>query len=193
MAITTQGHEQTCKESTIKKYKTCTKCGQTKSFSDFYNRTKAKDGLMSECITCNRTTSQNYRLKNLSKIAETKKAWGQGNRDWNAPKEKLYRAANKEKITAYQKKWARENADSVSLTRQIRRARKLRNGVFLVTRKELKRLYANPCAYCGAPSKHIDHVIPISRGGTHSIGNLVGACAPCNLVKGKKFIMEWRL
>lgn len=30
----------------------------------------------------------------------------------------------------------------------------------------------------------VDHVIPRSRGGTHSLGNLVIACVPCNSAKG---------
>jgi 5-methylcytosine-specific restriction endonuclease McrA len=30
---------------------------------------------------------------------------------------------------------------------------------------------------------HIDHVVPLSAGGRHSLDNLVLACAPCNLSK----------
>jgi 5-methylcytosine-specific restriction endonuclease McrA len=35
-------------------------------------------------------------------------------------------------------------------------------------------------------------VIPIARGGKHSIGNLVVACKPCNSQKNKRTIQEWR-
>jgi 5-methylcytosine-specific restriction endonuclease McrA len=39
------------------------------------------------------------------------------------------------------------------------------------------------CAYCGAPATEIDHVIPISLGGTGERDNLVPACRRCNAAK----------
>lgn len=68
----------------------------------------------------------------------------------------------------------------------------------LVTTRDLVRLwgrYANACAYCGESpaSLHQEHVLPISRGGADGIGNLVPACADCNLAKGDRTVMEWRL
>ncbi len=46
----------------------------------------------------------------------------------------------------------------------------------------------NRCQYCGhkLPSAElsIDHVVPLSRGGTSSWENVVCACLPCNVRKG---------
>ena len=46
------------------------------------------------------------------------------------------------------------------------------------------------CQYCGAqPGKEeltIDHVLPRSRGGTHTWDNVVTACGPCNRRKGNR-------
>ena len=36
------------------------------------------------------------------------------------------------------------------------------------------------CQYCGASAENIDHVIPKSRGGSHSWENVVASCRPCN-------------
>jgi 5-methylcytosine-specific restriction endonuclease McrA len=36
------------------------------------------------------------------------------------------------------------------------------------------------CQYCGAAAENVDHIIPRSRGGTHSWNNVVAACRPCN-------------
>ena len=49
------------------------------------------------------------------------------------------------------------------------------------------------CQYCGAEDGpfHLDHVIPVSRGGDHGMHNLVVACARCNLSKGAKTPEEW--
>jgi 5-methylcytosine-specific restriction endonuclease McrA len=49
------------------------------------------------------------------------------------------------------------------------------------------------CFYCGLPAinKHVDHMVPISRGGPHSMVNLVVACRPCNLAKKAKSFDRW--
>ena len=73
-----------------------------------------------------------------------------------------------------------------------RRARLLNNGVFAVIEKDMRRLLNSNCAVCGAAGEHIDHIIPISRGGRHSIGNLQTLCAFCNLSKNNKLSIEWR-
>lgn len=49
------------------------------------------------------------------------------------------------------------------------------------------------CAYCGESGPlTMDHVVPISRGGRHSIGNVVPACGPCNFGKHTSLAIEWR-
>lgn len=40
------------------------------------------------------------------------------------------------------------------------------------------------CQYCGRQAENIDHVIPRSRGGEHTWGNVVAACRFCNTRKG---------
>lgn len=54
--------------------------------------------------------------------------------------------------------------------------------------------YGHRCLYCGATARdarlEVDHVIPVSRGGTNDMGNLVVACRTCNIGKGKKMLLE---
>jgi 5-methylcytosine-specific restriction endonuclease McrA len=47
-------------------------------------------------------------------------------------------------------------------------------------------LLADPCAYCGAPSEHLDHIEPIVSGGASDYTNLTGACGRCNRRKNSK-------
>ena len=51
--------------------------------------------------------------------------------------------------------------------------------------------YGYQCAYCPRPYEHIDHVIPLSKGGTAWPANLVPACASCNHRKSNRSIWEW--
>lgn len=48
------------------------------------------------------------------------------------------------------------------------------------------------CRYCGqVPNQvHIDHVHPISRGGSNDMSNLVVSCAPCNIEKSNHTLEE---
>ncbi len=46
------------------------------------------------------------------------------------------------------------------------------------------------CQYCNAPAENIDHVIPRSRGGTHTWDNVVAACKPCNARKEDRLLSE---
>ena len=49
------------------------------------------------------------------------------------------------------------------------------------------------CQYCGAAAENIDHVVPRSRGGTHSWDNVVAACRPCNAHKEDRLLHETRM
>lgn len=50
------------------------------------------------------------------------------------------------------------------------------------------------CQYCGqqAPDGQPDHIIPLSKGGTDALDNLVWACRGCNESKGNKTLEEWQ-
>lgn len=50
------------------------------------------------------------------------------------------------------------------------------------------------CRYCGnnAGPFHIDHVVPVSRGGLNDLDNLVVACGPCNSSKRDRPLSEWK-
>jgi 5-methylcytosine-specific restriction endonuclease McrA len=39
------------------------------------------------------------------------------------------------------------------------------------------------CQYCGKAAENLDHVVPRSRGGTHSWDNVVASCRSCNARK----------
>lgn len=51
------------------------------------------------------------------------------------------------------------------------------------------------CHYCRKPVKPaeltMDHVVPLSRGGKSTKGNVVPACKDCNTKKRKLLPLEW--
>jgi hypothetical protein len=46
------------------------------------------------------------------------------------------------------------------------------------------------CQYCGTRADSIDHVVPRSRGGTHTWDNVVAACRTCNVRKRDRLLHE---
>lgn len=53
------------------------------------------------------------------------------------------------------------------------------------------------CRYCGVSGEEsvkwcVDHVVPLSRGGSNEPENLVACCFPCNSSKSDRLVSEWR-
>lgn len=98
-----------------------------------------------------------------------------------------------ESVSAYQ----RENPQVPQRSKRRRKALIAGAGVFQVSAKDWSkevRRHGGRCFYCNSDGRmSMDHVVPISRGGRHSIGNLVPACITCNSSKRDRTIMEWRL
>jgi len=58
-----------------------------------------------------------------------------------------------------------------------------------------RRLAKGVCQFCGrgvgAGRLTMDHVVPVSRGGRTSKGNVAAACKDCNIRKKQLLPMEW--
>jgi 5-methylcytosine-specific restriction endonuclease McrA len=60
-----------------------------------------------------------------------------------------------------------------------------------VSRRELLRRDGHRCQYCGSTrALTIDHIIPRSKGGTHTWDNVAIACETCNHKKGDKYLSD---
>lgn len=56
-----------------------------------------------------------------------------------------------------------------------------------VNRREVLRRDHHTCQYCGSTHNlTLDHVVPLSRGGSHTWDNVVTACERCNQCKGNR-------
>ena len=154
--------------------KTCSRCKEVKNISYFYKNKSEACGYRRQCKEC--TTHYN------SKHKEKKREY-----DYH------YRIKNKECIKKVKELYHLNNRELGNSRDHVRRARKNENKAFKVSKKELIKLYNSPCFYCGSLNKiTLDHVVPISRGGSHGIGNLVPACSFCNGSKHNKFLVEWK-
>jgi 5-methylcytosine-specific restriction endonuclease McrA len=96
---------------------------------------------------------------------------------------------------AYAMKYLAENSEKMRAIRRNRKSR-IKAQRFEFTDRDWRRMCERArhrCVYCGEKRELTrDHVIPVVRGGRHSVGNIVPACAPCNYRKKIKLLSEWR-
>lgn len=81
------------------------------------------------------------------------------------------------------------NLENEDIERERRKGRELRASQWW------KRQCAKGvCGYCGQPTPAaeltMDHVVPLSRGGRTTKGNVAPACKTCNNAKKQKLLME---
>src|SRR3546814_4901845 len=114
-------------------------------------------------------------------------------RNWR----RRWREANPEKQKASEKRWQEENRErhlKSKIKRQAKRRAQAVSSGGEFTAEDIDAMLAaqkKKCWYCGTKltAYHVDHRIPLARGGSNGPENLVIACPACNLSKGAK--MPW--
>jgi len=123
------------------------------------------------------------------------------NKERYASYRRRYQANNKKAVTLSQQKYHQSEKGRLSLRARSanRRAYKI-NAIGSYTAKELQEQLVrqkHKCYYCHKQlgserrSYHADHIVPLSRGGTNYIDNIVLACSACNFSKKDKMLHEW--
>jgi 5-methylcytosine-specific restriction endonuclease McrA len=153
-----------------------------------------KDGFLRQCKECVGKSHKRDYILNTKKYKERRK------KDYLINKESYIRKAvewgrkNKDKRKIVKKRWADKNKVFISVINKNLNARKL-GAVGSFTLKEYKKrldLYNNHCGYCFIGETYtVDHIIPISKGGTNYIDNIMPACLRCNGQKRDYLLEEW--
>lgn len=172
--------------------KYCHKCNSLKPVSQFSKCSSRKDGLQTQCKVCKKITSTEWAKNNRKASSLATRKWQLANPEIDLHNRQKWRKNNPEKNRANTAKWAKANPEKIRESEHRRRANMAQNMSYAIRPSFLKKLYLSPCNNCGQTGNiHMDHVIPISRGGTHGEGNLQPLCQRCNTSKGNKFMMEW--
>ena len=104
--------------------------------------------------------------------------------------------AAKARKSAYMAARYAANPEAMKIKKHKRRARLLAGGALsrdIVER--LKALQRGMCAGCGCnlskSGQHIDHIVPLAKGGANTDDNVQLLCPPCNLAKNAKHPIDW--
>jgi len=179
--------------------KECSRCGKPFEGADEYRT----------CDSC-REYSQHYHTANRDDILPKMRTYNHRNprttterheyyvahREHILTQAQEYRESHREELKEYFRKYNPTRRKYKQMHERNRYAHKKgSNGTF--TFKELNELFEQQegfCYYCGEllyssfdkDGVHVDHKIPLSRGGQNDITNIALSCARCNLQKGTK-------
>lgn len=173
----------------------CTKCGERKPLAEFPVDKTATLGRRGNCRICH-TAAQSARYHADPERHKTRiRAFNAANRD-------LIRARNK---AAYEKDKPRriEYAKAAVHKRRALLAKVTREPG--ITTIALRKRDGKPCHYCKVTMSFkpvpngsynpvratLEHLTPLSRGGTHTWANVVLACWKCNVRKQGAMDGEW--
>jgi 5-methylcytosine-specific restriction endonuclease McrA len=121
--------------------------------------------------------------RNPERAREAMRRWRSRHPADHSEDSRAYYKRHRERLARYFSEYQRTHPDLRRRLAARRRARKLEAvGSFSVAEwLALVELWGGRCAYCGDPAPlEIDHRVPLSRGGTNSIENILPACGPCN-------------
>lgn len=122
----------------------------------------------------NKAKTQAYRLANKDSIKARYAAY------WIAHKEALT-LAHKARMKAHPEYDRTKNA-----TRKARKRGAMRRDLTHAQWQAIQLAQDHRCAYCAKRCKGRltqDHITPLSKGGAHTLHNVIGACASCNSKK----------
>ena len=126
--------------------------------------------------------------RNKDEVRARKAAYYAKNRDEILASKAAYYARNAEEIKAARKTYVNTNPEKIITHNRNRKAKKKAADGFH-TKADIQRIHAaqgGKCAICRKklePNFHVDHIKPLSKGGSNWPSNLQVACGPCNTRK----------
>jgi 5-methylcytosine-specific restriction endonuclease McrA len=137
-----------------------------------------------------RQLEQRKRQRNGEKIRNQRRRRYALSPEKHSERARIYRVTRRHWLRQYARKYYRQNRDYWKAKNHQRKALLKGGGEYSPT--EWRRLcdwFGGICLACGERSElTVDHVIPISKGGSNTIDNLQPLCGTCNNTKKTKTI-----
>lgn len=157
--------------------KNCLKCKIKYSKTAFHKNKNYEDGLAKYCKICMKIISKKRYKEKREHILKVNSEWRNNNREYFRNLVNSWRKNNRDKVRLYC-----NNRNSI----QRGSFGKLKQDEWEQIKKDFKYM----CAICGKKEPEIkltiDHIIPVSKGGSNLIENIQPLCRLCNSIKGNR-------
>lgn len=174
--------------------KTCSMCKNVLSEKDFYVLKSSPSGLQSRCKSCAKKYNEDKR-ESINKRRNKRNA--QRRDILNARANAIYKRDREKILQRSRERYATEKGKLNNRIQQHKRRARRNSAVGTHTAQDVLDIFQSQngkCAWCGCDVSnkyHVDHVIPLSRGGSDAKENLVISCKTCNLKKYTKIPEEF--
>lgn len=162
--------------------KKCCRCKQVLAIASFGTNVTTADMLQTACRECTRQYGK----------GKPKKRKGYGTPEYKAKVaeyDKKYTAANRKRRADYLREWLQNNpGKTIEYNNKRKALMQQAEGKFTPELEaEIFERDGHRCLCCGRTERLCaDHILPLSKGGTHFKENLQTLCVPCNSSKGNK-------
>ncbi len=188
--------------------KHCALCGEMLPLESFSPDKRSSDGRCTYCKPCCNKRDRERRIIDGGRIRKRHRGWSSGRRSiLNTQHRERYKIRyplikdhiNTQRRTRWhatpkvhrsrQREYRLRNPELMVAHTQLRRARLKNAPINDLTAAQwlaIKVLYRWRCVYCSKKTVALtqDHVVPLSKGGSHTMENIVPACRSCNSKKG---------
>jgi 5-methylcytosine-specific restriction endonuclease McrA len=137
------------------------------------------------------------RIKTTSEFARKQSEYLATNKEAKKEYDIAYRAKNSARLLAQKQTWIANNKPKrrhIARTYKAKRRSWVKGGASSAVLHAWESVQPKTCFWCKAhdlQAFHIDHYMPLSKGGLHEPENWVIACAPCNLKKNARHPLDF--
>ena len=181
----------------------CHRCTQDDKYSAAKLDPEKQKAYMASWHEKNKDYELIYRKENAEMIRQNSAKWAKENPEKHSDNARLWRVKNIDRADENRRKWRRENPERMTLLSKRWRENNpekqrtimfnrnsASRGVRLAVKhgllEKMMNFQSSKCAYCQvniSDEFHVDHLIPVSKGGGNSPENLQLLCPSCNLRK----------
>lgn len=193
--------------------KICTKCNNEFKIEMYSKSKTGRDGRRCICKNCVKEYNKKHKAENKElhdiKYEEYRKHYRETHKAEKKKYDEMYRKVKRTERISKGKQYYQENKETfkikareyrvnnpdvfrVIMQRRKARTQELESTLTVEQWENIKETFNNKCAYCGKVKPLAqEHFMPVTKGGGHTLDNILPSCKSCNSSKNGKDFHEW--